>query len=174
MTSPLLVYLAPLATALLGLALAVVALARTEGLAAVRAMIRGRRDRDAHDQIAGSAARIVALVYQEQVSLLKDPSRPGLWDEAAQRAARTRAMEDLRHAAPVALATLAELGYTPADRDAVCLQAIESAVVQLERQGPAQPPEWAIPPMPQSFLVRGPGEGSPLDDGPAGPRGVVR
>jgi hypothetical protein len=85
----------------------------------------------ATDALAVCARAAVAKTEQSYVRTLKDPSKPGEWNETAERAAFTRALATLRATGRAHIATLEDNGVPMADRDALLETLVEEAVLTL-------------------------------------------
>lgn len=168
---------ASLATALLPLALlALTAL----GAYAARLLARYLRDRRyalAVELVALGAAGVVADIGQHVVSDLKDPAKPGAWNDIAATAVRRHAVTRLRELYPHAVAvttgaigdparvddllgTLVEKGVVDAKRGSLSAALVEG--VELSMPGDAPRPTAAPPPPDEGTAER-----------PAGARGAL-
>lgn len=90
----------------------------------------------------------VAFVYQTMVAALKDPNKPGAWNEVAQHAAKDAAVDAVRRAVPQ---LVADVGASGVDVDAVLSQKIERAVVDLNAK--VGTPPAACPPVPPAPVI---------------------
>lgn len=88
--------LAALITALQPLLLALITAAAAWGAAAIRRRTTDARYAAAVDTLARGAEAVVADFSQHVVADLRDPSKPGSWDEVTQRALRQRAAARIR------------------------------------------------------------------------------
>lgn len=83
------------------------------------------------------ASRICAgNVFQTVVRDLKDPSKPGTWDQKAKEAAKAAALTDVHTLTAGAKKALLSHGMTSAAVDSLIDKAIESAVADLKAQHP--------------------------------------
>lgn len=84
------------------------------------------------------ASGVVAEIYQKTVADLKDPTKPGTWNDVAAATAKRTAMEQLRVVGANVISTVVACGMSPASVDGVLSQAIEKAVIDLNTR--VEPP----------------------------------
>ena len=88
------------------------------------------------------AASIVAAIYQRTVADLKDPTKPGEWNDLTAVAAKAAAMEQLRSVGSSLASTLIACGMTPDKVESILSASIEKAVVDLNNR--VDPPQTRI------------------------------
>lgn len=98
--------IATLITALQPLLLAIITAASAWGAAAIRRRTADARITAAVDTLARGAEGVVADIAQHVVADLRDPGKPGTWDDVAKAAARRTAIERLRRLLPGDVAAL--------------------------------------------------------------------
>lgn len=96
--------------------------------------------------LADTVVKVVAATAQTVVRDLKDPSKPGTWDERAAQAARREAVAQVRILIPDVVATLRAGGRSNADLDHLIATHVEATVLALKDR--AQPPLPAPAPTP--------------------------
>jgi len=134
---------ASVVTALLPLALiALTALAARASTVAAR-YIHDRRLALAVELAAYGAAGVVADLTQHVVRDLKDPTKPGAWNDVAAAAVRLRAVARMRELYPSAVRVLEQAVDDPKRVDDLLATLVERAVVGLKvhPSGPAPPTE---------------------------------
>lgn len=97
---------AMLATALQPLLLALITAAAAWAAQAIRKRTQDARIVAAVDTLTRGAEGVVADLAQHVVADLKDPSKPGAWDEVAMQSARATATARLRRLLPHDVAAL--------------------------------------------------------------------
>lgn len=93
--------------------------------------IKDKRVALAMQLATAGAADIVADVFQHSVQALKDPSKPGRWDEVTAAAAKLRAMQMLRTLHAPAVAVLTQALNDPGRVEQILGTLVERAVVDL-------------------------------------------
>ena len=88
------------------------------------------------------AVGIVAALYQETVADLKDPSKPGEWNDVAARAVKTAAMSQLRDVGSSVVEILIACGMAPTKVEVILSTAVEKAVVDLNTK--VAPPQTKV------------------------------
>lgn len=128
--------IASLASALLPLAvLAIAAIAAR--LAALGAQhIRDKRLAAAVQLAAYGAAGVVADLAQHVVDALKDPSKPGTWDQVAANAARAAAIGRVKQLYPGAVAVITDALKDSGRVEELLGTLVERAVVDLKGRAP--------------------------------------
>lgn len=127
---------ASVVTALLPLALiALTALAARAASVAVR-YIHDRRLALAVELAAYGAAGVVADLMQHVVRDLKDPAKPGAWNDVAAAAVRLRAVARMRELYPSAVRVLEQAADDPKRVDDLLATLVERAVVDLKTHPP--------------------------------------
>lgn len=107
-------------------------------LAAVARSSVSARVKTAVEQVVNMAIISAERTTQVVVADLKDPAKPGAWDEVAKRSARESVEADVRALARGALETLRTEGrYTPEEIDTLLDRAIESAVSRVKARVPS-------------------------------------
>lgn len=117
-----------LATALLPLAFLALAVLVAQGARALGRYIRDRRYAMAVELVALGAAGVVADLMQD-VAGLKDPSKPGAWNDATAAAMKLRAITRLRELYPGAAAVILAVVRDPAKVDDLFAGFVERAVI---------------------------------------------
>lgn len=136
---------ASVVTALLPLALlALTALAARASTIAVR-YIHDRRLALAVELAAYGAAGVVADLMQHVVRDLKDPTRPGAWNDVAAAAVRLRAVARMRELYPSAVRVIEQAADDPKRVDDLLATLVERAVVGLKAHPPGTPPPPTSP-----------------------------
>lgn len=159
--------LASLATALMPLALTLIAALAAWAARAINAHIRDRRVALAVELAAYGAASVVADLAQHVVSDLKDPAKPGAWNEIAATAVRKHAVARVRDLYPSAVRVLEQAAANPARVDDLLGTLVERAVVDLK--GRAVP--GALLEVRSTLAPPPPDEGTPHH--PDGARGAL-
>ena len=89
--------------------------------------------------LADNTAKVVAAIAQTVVRDLKDPSKPGFWDERAAQAARREAIAQVRILIPDMVATLKAVGRSNADIDHLISTHVEATVLALKDRAKTLP-----------------------------------
>lgn len=132
-----------LAVAALPLLLAALSALGAWAVAAWSRYIKDRRLALALELAALGAASIVAELAQTLVQDLKDPTKPGSWDQVAKASVRSTAILRLRMLYPQAVAVLTAVLRDPARVDAQLGALVERAVVDLNNR--TTPPQMLAP-----------------------------
>jgi hypothetical protein len=98
--------------------------------------IPDKRVAHALELIDFSAETVVAEMYQRVVADLKDPSKPGTWNETAAASVKAAAVTALKAHVPEAVALLTSCGRNPANIETILGAAVEKAVVDLKTAMP--------------------------------------
>lgn len=114
----------------------------------VAAHARDRRLALAFELVAYGTAAQVAELQHDVVDALKDPSRPGTWDDVAAGAVKSRAVGAVKRLYPDAVDVIARAGRSPEQIDAILAAEVERAVAQAKAAArvagpPAAPPKRA-------------------------------
>lgn len=135
---------ASVVTALLPLALiALTAFAARAASVAVR-YIHDRRLALAVELAAYGAAGVVADLMQHVVRDLKDPAKPGAWNDVAAAAVRLRAVARMRELYPSAVRVLEQAADDPKRVDDLLATLVERAVVDLKTPPSSPSPLVAV------------------------------
>lgn len=94
--------------------------------------VRDKRFALALVTLADTTVKVVGAVAQTVVRDLKDPSKPGTWDERAARAARQEAIAQVRILLPDVISTLKATGRSNADIDHLISTHVEATVLALK------------------------------------------
>lgn len=98
----------------------------------IAAHIKDRRAALALELAGTGAASVVADLYQHTVADLKNPAKPGKWDEVTAAAVRLRAVALVRQLYPQAVTVLTQSVADPAHVDVILGHLVEHAVVELK------------------------------------------
>lgn len=143
--------LANLLQAFTPLLLALITAASAWAASQIRARTRDARISAAFETLSRGAEGVVADISQNLVKALKDPNKPGTWDEVAKQAAKNAANARLRALFPDDIAVLE--ASRPSSLDDLLSILIERSVVALKRSTatpPALPSTSTPPPAPDS------------------------
>lgn len=132
-----------IAVAALPLLLAALSALGAWAVAAWARYVKDRRLALALELAALGAASIVAELAQTLVQDLKDPTKPGTWDQVAKASVRSTAILRLRMLYPQAVAVLTAVLRDPARVDAQLGALVERAVVDLNNR--TTPPQVLSP-----------------------------
>lgn len=128
--------LASLASALLPLALLAIAALAARLTALGAQHIRDKRLAAAVQLAAYGAAGVVADLAQHVVDALKDPTKPGTWDQVAANAARGAAIGRVKQLYPGAVAVITDALKDPGRVEELLGTLVERAVVDLKGRTP--------------------------------------
>lgn len=98
----------------------------------IAAHLKDRRAALALELAGTGAASVVADLYQHTVADLKNPAKPGKWDEVTAAAVKLRAVALVRQLYPQAVTVLTQSVADPAHVDVILGHLVEHAVVELK------------------------------------------
>lgn len=125
-------------SALLPLLLLALTAAAAWGAKLIATNIADKRLGAAITLAAGGAAGIAADLAQHTVDALKDPTKPGTWNEVAAAAVKLRGIEQLRVLYPFAVDTITRALRDPSKVDVLLGTLLEKAVLDLKSKTPAR------------------------------------